>query len=123
MAKRTKKRALIADLPVGISVYHQNSGKDSTGKREAGFSVRVGKKFSGKKATFKLVHNLSAAREYIDSLKPHAETIRTSQLTPQQVSETILCFQHLEEKQSSLSLLQAVELAMKYHTPRLRGLN
>lgn len=117
MAKRTKKRALVANPPVGISVYHQKSGKDSTGKRKPGYSVRVGKKFSGKKATFKIVHNLAAAREYIDSLKPHAETIRTSQLTPQQVSETILCLHLLEEKQSSLSLLQAVELAMKYHTP------
>jgi integrase len=117
MAKTTKKRAVLGLMPKGISLYRQKSGKDASGKRKLGFTVRVGKKFSGKAATLKFVSNRVEAQEYIDSLKPHAETIKTSQLTPQQVSETILCLRHLEEKKSTLTLLQAVELGLKHHTP------
>ena len=63
------------------------------------------------------MHDLKEADEYIAGLKPHAETIRTSQLTPQQIAETILCIHALEEKNTSLTLREAVDLALRYHDP------
>lgn len=116
MAKPPKKRSLVADPPRGISFYHQKSGADSTGKRKHGFCVRVGKKFSGKKATLKFVKDRDEAREYIDSLRPHAEAIKSAQVTPQNVSDLVHCLDILKKKNSRLSLMEAVTLAMKYDT-------
>ena len=114
MKKTVRQRALMANLPKGISIYRDKSGPDSQGNRAAGYFVRVGKTFSGQKPTRKFVHSLKEARKFIEGLKPHADAMKTSQLTPHQWSETILCFRALEEKKSSLSLLDAVELALRY---------
>ncbi|MFZ4778332.1 MAG: tyrosine-type recombinase/integrase [Terrimicrobiaceae bacterium] len=120
MVKPTKKRSLIADPPKGISFYHQKSGADSSGKRKEGYYVRVGKKFSGKKATYKFVSDRDEAREYIDSLRPHAEVIKSAQITPQNVSDVVHCLELLKKKNSRLSLMEAVTLAMKYDTTGLQ---
>jgi len=117
MKKTVRQRALMADLPKGISIYRDKSGPDSRGNRVAGYFVRVGKKFSGQKPTRKFVHDLKEAGNFIAGLKPHADVMKTSQLTPQQLAETILCIRTLEEKKTSLSLLDAVELALRYHDP------
>ena len=120
MVKPPKKRAPIADLPRGISIYRQKSGEDSTGKRKQGYYVRVGKKFSGQATEFKFVGNLDAAREYIDSLKPHAETIKSAQITPQNVSDVVRSLELLKEKKSLKSLLDIVKLGLEHDTTGLQ---
>jgi len=117
MHTEQRKRAKIADLPKGISIYRQKSGADSKGHRKVGYTVRVGKKFSGMAPSLKFVENLDAARKFIDGLKPHQGTIKHSELSPEEVSQTILCLRLLKEKDAGLSLLQAVELALQYHDP------
>jgi integrase len=117
MTTTVKRRALMSDLPKGISIYRDKSGPDSKGNRKAGYFVRVGKKFSGQKPTRKFVRDLKEAGQYIAGLKPHAETIRTSQLSPKQIADCILCLRTLEEKETTLSLRDAVDLALRYHDP------
>jgi len=119
MVKPPKKRAPIADLPRGISIYRQKSGEDSTGKRKLGFYIRVGKKFSGQAATFKFVSNRDEAGEYIDSLRPHAEAIKSAQLNPQIVSDVVRSLELLKEKKSTRSLLDIVILGLEHDTTGL----
>lgn len=112
MENKPKKRALIADLPNGIGIFHQVAG---SGKE--GYAVRIGKKFSGVAPCRKFFSDLDGARKYIDGLKPHSETMKGAQLSQQTISEAILCVRLLEEKKSGLSLVEAVKLALEYHDP------
>jgi len=117
MKKKAAKKSPIADLPRGISVFKQLSGADINGVRRSGWVVRIGRKFSGTKAKSKFFSDLGSARDHIASLKPHQDTVRTTQLSPAQVSDAVLALQTLTERQAGLSLSQAVDLALKYHNP------
>lgn len=108
---------MIADLPNGVSICRGLGGEDSHGSRREGYFVRIGKKFSGQKPRRKFVHSLDDARAFISSLRPHTDTIRTSQLSPSQLSEAILCLRLLTKRNADLSLTDAVELALRYHDP------
>jgi len=113
-----RQRALIANLPKGISVFMGLSGPRSRdGKCLVGYFVRIGTRFSGQKPVRKFVRDTAEARDVIAGLKPHAELMRVSQLSPQQISETIACLRALGERKSDLSLGDAVDLALRYHDP------
>jgi site-specific recombinase XerD len=113
-----RQRALIANLPKGISVFMGLSGPRSRdGKCLVGYFVRIGKRFSGQKPVRRFVRDTAEARDVIAGLKPHAELMRVSQLSPQQISETIACLRALGERKSDLSLGDAVDLALRYHDP------
>ena len=113
-----RRRALIANLPKGISVFMALSGpRKRDGKCLVGYFVRIGKRFSGGKPVRKFVRDTAEARDVIAGLKPHAELMRVSQLSPQQISETIACLRALGERKSDLSLGDAIDLALRYHDP------
>ena len=118
MKKGAAKKSPIAELPRGISVFKQWSGADIHGVRRKGWVVRIGKKFSGTKTKSKFFGDLGSARDHIASLKPHQDTVRTAQLSPEQVSDAVLALKNLTEREAGLSLSQAVDLALKYHNPK-----
>lgn len=113
-----RRRALIANLPKGISVFMGLSGpRKSDGRCLVGYFVRIGKRFSGQRPVRKFVRDTAEARNVIAGLTPHSEVMRVSQLSPQQISETIACLRALGERKSDLSLADAVDLALRYHDP------
>lgn len=115
---KARKRALIADLPRGVSVFKDFSGRRKDGTKKEGYRVRLGKKFTGQdKPHSEFVPNLDEARRWIAAQKPHTAVMQATQLNPDEIRQTLASFHVIREKGSDLSLLEAVELALRYHDP------
>jgi hypothetical protein len=98
-------------LPSGVSIF-----KDSDGKDNEFWRVRLGKRFTGGKVVKKTFHSHQAASDWVDEQKkPKAQSgAHFFELTPSEVAEAVDSYKRLDRR---ASLTEVVDFWFKHACP------